>query len=216
MPQSLANLDLNLLLTLDALLEERNVTRAAARVGVSQPAVSAALARLRRHFGDELLSRVGNRYELTPLALQLRGHTATALASVQRVFDASPDFEPAEADREFTFLMSDYAAAVLGPTLAAAVAREAPGVRLRLPMHTPDAVDHAAETLRVVDGIVLPHGFISDFPSVDLFDDDWVGLVATEHPEVGSSLTMDQLATLPWVLTYNRPTAFTPPSSTCG
>ena len=70
---NLASLDLNLLVSLDALLQERSVTRAAARMGLSQPALSASLARLRRHFGDELLSRVGNEYRLTPLAVQLQG-----------------------------------------------------------------------------------------------------------------------------------------------
>jgi DNA-binding transcriptional LysR family regulator len=206
--RALANLDLNLLVTLDALLEERNVTRAAARLGVSQPAVSAALARLRRHFGDELLSRVGNRYEPTPLAIQLRGRIATALTSVQRVFDSSPDFDPAEAQLEFTLMMSDYAAAVLGQAFAATLAEKAPGILLRMPMHTPEAVDHAAETLRTVDGILLPHGFISDFPSVDLFEDDWVGLVAAGNPHVRDALTMEHLSSLPWVSTFHRPTAF--------
>ena len=62
---NLASLDLNLLVSLDALLQERSVTRAAARMGLSQPALSASLARLRRHFGDELLSRAGNEYRLT-------------------------------------------------------------------------------------------------------------------------------------------------------
>ena len=65
---NLANLDLNLLVTLDALLEQRSVSRAAEQLGLSQPAVSAQLARLRRHFGDELLARFGNQYRLTPLA----------------------------------------------------------------------------------------------------------------------------------------------------
>ena len=69
---NLASLDLNLLVSLDALLQERSVTKAAARMGLSQPALSASLARLRRHFGDELLTRVGNEYRLTPLAVQLR------------------------------------------------------------------------------------------------------------------------------------------------
>ncbi len=85
------NLDLNLLLALDALLTERNVTRAAERLGLSQPTVSAALGRLRRHFGDELLHRIGNRYELTPLAQQLSARTTPALADVRRVFDATAD-----------------------------------------------------------------------------------------------------------------------------
>ena len=69
---NLANLDLNLLVTLDALLEQRSVSKAAEQFGLSQPAVSAQLARLRRHFGDDLLARFGNQYRLTPLAIQLR------------------------------------------------------------------------------------------------------------------------------------------------
>ncbi|MPY80022.1 MAG: LysR family transcriptional regulator, partial [Actinophytocola sp.] len=83
---NLANLDLNLLVSLDHLLRERSVTRAAESMGLSQPALSASLARLRRHFGDPLLTRVGNRYELTPLAVHLRRRTETALAGVERVF----------------------------------------------------------------------------------------------------------------------------------
>src|SRR5689334_2449623 len=117
-PANLNNLDLNLLLTLDALLAERSVTRAAERLGVTQPAVSAALARLRRHFGDLLLNRIGNRYELTPLAVQIRGDTTLALATVRRVFEATPDFDPAVAEREFTLVLSDYAVAVMGEELS--------------------------------------------------------------------------------------------------
>src|SRR3712207_7626736 len=71
---NLARLDLNLLVSLNALLQQRSVTRAAAQMGLSQPALSASLARLRRHFGDDLLTRVGNEYRLTPLAAQLKEH----------------------------------------------------------------------------------------------------------------------------------------------
>ena len=71
--EQLANLDLNLLVSLDALLQERSVSRAAVRLGLSQPSLSASLARLRQHLRDDLLDRVGNRYELTPLATQLAG-----------------------------------------------------------------------------------------------------------------------------------------------
>src|SRR6185437_14152535 len=91
---NLASLDLNLLVTLDALLEHRSVSRAAQQVGLSQPAVSAQLARLRRHFGDDLLARQGNQYRLTPLAVQLRGRVRTAVTGVERVFTAQPDFDP--------------------------------------------------------------------------------------------------------------------------
>ena len=72
--------DLNLLRALDAILEEQSVTKAAARLGLSQPAMSASLAKLRRHFGDELLTRVGNTYEPTPLAKELLEPDADRLA----------------------------------------------------------------------------------------------------------------------------------------
>lgn len=106
---NLASLDLNLLTSLDALLRERSVTRAAQRMNLSQPALSAALAKLRRHFGDELLTRSGNSYILTPLAVQLVDRCALALADIERVFSATADFDPAACEREFTMLTSDSA-----------------------------------------------------------------------------------------------------------
>jgi DNA-binding transcriptional LysR family regulator len=208
-PGRLANLDLNLLLSLRALLTERNVTRAAAALGLSQPAVSAALARLRRHFGDELLTRVGNRYELTPLAVRLVERTESAVAGVERVFTAAPDFDPAATVREFTLLVSDYATAVLGAPLSAAMAEQAPAARLRLRPHTPEDVAGAGERLRGVDGLLVPHGFVDDLPYLDLYDDRWVLLVATGNRRVGGEATLEDLAALPWVTIYHRPTAFT-------
>src|SRR5690348_16363401 len=77
---TLAGLDLNLLVALDALLQQRSVTRAAEQLGLSQPSLSASLARLRRHFDDPLLARAGNEYRLTPLAAQLSERTRLALA----------------------------------------------------------------------------------------------------------------------------------------
>ena len=206
----LANLDLNLLLSLRALLVERNVTRAAAALGLSQPAVSAALARLRRHFGDELLTRVGNRYELTPLAARLVDRVESAVGGIERVFSAAPDFDPAATTREFTLLVSDYATTVIGPPLAAAFARCAPGARLRLSPHVPDDVAGAAERLRAVDGLLLPHGFIDDLPFLDLYEDTWVVLVADGNSRVGERVTLEDLSVLPWITVYHRPTAFTP------
>ncbi|MFF5297651.1 LysR family transcriptional regulator [Paractinoplanes globisporus] len=206
----LANLDLNLLVTLDALLRERNVTRTAEALGVSQPAVSAALARLRRHFGDPLLARTGNRYELTPLAAQLLALTGPALAGVRRVFDVTPDFDPSTMEREFTVITSDYAATVLGPLIARRLAEASPGVRLRLQQTTPYTVDHAADTLRTADGLLLPHGFLTDIPFVDLYEDRWVCIVSRDNDAVGAELTLELLAELPWVVLYNLRTAFAP------
>ncbi|SDL78094.1 DNA-binding transcriptional regulator, LysR family [Geodermatophilus siccatus] len=207
---NLANLDLNLLVSLDALLEQRSVTRAAQQLGLSQPALSASLARLRRHFGDELLSRVGNAYRLTPLAAQLRPRVRLALDGVERVFSAQPEFDPAESTREFSVLVSDYGCAVLGDTLAQLLSEEAPSARLRLAHNTPDAVDQAQQTLLSTDLLVLPHGFVTDLPHADLHRDRWVLVVSADNAEVGEALTVEQLRTMPWVATYHGPTASTP------
>jgi DNA-binding transcriptional LysR family regulator len=207
---NLANLDLNLLVSLDALLDQRSVTRAAQQLGLSQPALSASLARLRRHFGDELLSRVGNSYRLTPLATQLKPRVRLALDGVERVFTAQPDFDPAESTREFSVLVSDYGCAVLGDTLAQLMAEEAPGARLRLAHNTPDAVDQAQQTLLNTDLMVLPHGFVTDLPHADLHRDRWVLVVSADNAAVDDEMTVEQLETMPWVATYHGPTASTP------
>src|ERR1700712_1457264 len=180
----LANLDLNLLVSLDALLDQRSVTRAGQQLGLSQPALSASLARLRRHFGDELLARSGNEYRLTPLAAQLKPRVRLALDGVERVFAAQPDFDPLESTREFSIQLSDYAAAVIGSAIAEELASAAPAARLRLTHNTPDAVDHAEQTLLTTDLLVLPHGFITELPRADLMRDRWVMVVAADHPEV--------------------------------
>src|SRR4051812_8408371 len=95
----LANLDLNLLVALRELIRERNVTRAAARIGVSQPAASAALSRLRRHFDDELLARGRGGYVLTPLAMQLADQVEAVCAAAERLFATGTSFEPGSTRR---------------------------------------------------------------------------------------------------------------------
>jgi DNA-binding transcriptional LysR family regulator len=207
---NLASLDLNLLVSLDALLQERSVTRAAARMGLSQPALSASLARLRRHFGDELLTRAGNEYRLTPLAVQLRDLARLALSGVERVFTAQTDFDPGSSTREFSLLISDYGVAVLGDTIAGLLAEEAPNARLRLIANTPAWVDRAEQVLLSTDLLLLPHGFVSDLSHRDLYRDEWVCLVSTDNPAVDGELTVEHLRSLPWVVTFHGPTAATP------
>ncbi|WP_251152334.1 LysR family transcriptional regulator [Cellulosimicrobium sp. Marseille-Q4280] len=206
----LTNLDLNLLVALDALLQNRSVTRAAAQMGLSQPALSASLARLRRHFDDPLLSRRGNEYVLTPLAQQLRERTRTVLAGVERVFAAEPVFDPASSTRQLTIVASDYSVAILGAPLTELLEREAPGMRVHFSANTPSIIDDAEHALVGVDLILLPHGFVTDLPHRDLHDDRWVCLVAASNTEVGEELTREQLTELPWVMTFHSPTASTP------
>ncbi|MGW8701308.1 LysR family transcriptional regulator [Streptomyces eurythermus] len=200
---NLTRLDLNLVVALRALLEERNVTRAGQRVGLSQPAMSAALARLRRHFDDDLLARVGGHYELTALGQVLLDRTATAYDVLERLFSSQADFDPAAESREFRLVASDYAVAVFGTELARVVHEEAPGIRLRFAQAQPAVVDDTATLLSATDGLLMPHGVISGFPATDLYDDRWVFLVAEDHPDVGDRLTRQDLARLPWV-TYQR------------
>ncbi len=203
------DVDFNLLKTLQALLEERSVTRAADRLGLSQPAVSASLARLRRHFGDPLLVRVGNANRLSPLAIQLAERTGSALSLTERVFALQPGFQPESARREFTVVMSDYTIQVLGPALTRLLETRAPNARLHLRQATPEATEGAPDSLREIDAFVLPHGFLDDLPYQDLLSDDWVCLVAAGNPAVGAELTVSDLVTLPWVFVFHRPTAFT-------
>jgi DNA-binding transcriptional LysR family regulator len=207
---NLARLDLNLLVALDALLQQRSVTRAAEQMGLSQPAVSAQLARLRRHFHDELLARAGNQYRLTPLAIQLKERVRVVLSGAERVFAAEPDFDRASSTREFSVLISDYAVATIGSAVAGLLGAEAPRTRLRMIANTTALVDDAARTLVNTDLLIIPHGFVEDLPHRDLYRDEWACLVSAGNDEVGDVLTVEQLATMPWVVTYHGPTAYTP------
>ncbi|MFJ7043343.1 LysR family transcriptional regulator [Streptomyces sp. JV178] len=200
---NLARLDLNLVVALRVLLEERNVTRAGRRMGLSQPAMSAALARLRRHFDDDLLVRAGGHYELTALGQVLLDRTSTVCDLLERLFSSQAQFDPAAESREFRLLASDYAVAVFGSELARVVHEEAPGIRLRFAQTPPTVLDDTATMLSTTDGLLMPHGVISGFPATDLYDDRWVFLVADHHPEVGDRITTEDLARLPWV-TYQR------------
>ncbi|GAA5162239.1 LysR family transcriptional regulator [Amycolatopsis dongchuanensis] len=203
---NLSRLDLNLLVALDALLQHRSVSRAAEQLGLSQPAVSAQLAKLRRHFDDELLARTGNQYRLTPLASRLRDRVQLALSGIERVFTTGSEFDPAASTREFRLLVSDYFVAVLGPAVAALLAEEAPDTRLRLIPHTPQLIDEAVQVLTGFDLLLMPHGFLTDLRCQDLYRDEWVCLVSADA-DVGEALTMTQLAAMPWVATYHGPTA---------
>ncbi|HET8590547.1 MAG TPA: LysR substrate-binding domain-containing protein [Nakamurella sp.] len=129
---SIGGFDLNLLPTLSALLEERNVTRAAERLSLGQPAVSAALARLRRHYDDPLLVRQGRVYRLSSLAEALVEPVREAMTSVEHCVSTPRGFDPALDARSFTLAASDYFSTVFLRPLLGQLAREAPGVRLQL------------------------------------------------------------------------------------
>jgi DNA-binding transcriptional LysR family regulator len=131
-PAHLNRIDLNLLVRFAALADERSVTGAARRLGLSQPATSAALARLRDLLGDELLVRDGREMRLTARAQALRAPVAEILARVQTTLAPSPAFEPSQSRREFRVLLADFAGELLLPALAERIEREAPLATLRV------------------------------------------------------------------------------------
>ena len=129
---NLRKFDLNLMLAFDALLRERNVTRAARRVGIGQPAMSHALARMRRHLKDGLFVRSGAGMLPTPTALAFGDRVRVALTEVQAALLSPPDFDPGRAERTFTIGMPDYLELALMPHIMRILPAAAPGVSLRV------------------------------------------------------------------------------------
>ena len=212
----LANLDLNLLVALRELLRERSVTRAAQRLGVTQPAASAALARLRRHFGDELLAREHGEYALTALGALLAEQVDAVCDGAERLFATSEDFDPATSEREFTLVMADYTIMVLGEALSRAATAAGPHTRLHVRLVRESLSAEYADGIRFVDGMVAPptHGFaLPDTRAAELFRDRWVCVVDAANPALDARrLDLADLARLPWVAPYYRSNARYPPS----
>jgi DNA-binding transcriptional LysR family regulator len=211
---SLANLDLNLLVILRELLRERNVTRAARQVGITQPAASAALGRLRRHFGDELLERTRGGFVLTPLGAHLATQIETVCAGVERLFSTDAAFRPGDSEREFVVLVPDYVVAALGESLSRAMHEAAPRTRLHVKVVHEAMPADLTETLRVIDGIVsvpMPRFQVAGIRGTELFRDRWVCVVAADNP-VGDHLELADLERLPWVVPHH-PDGEYPPTS---
>lgn len=129
---NIAAFDLNLLRVFDALMRERSVTRAGERVGLSQPAVSAALGRLRAALGDQLFVRRGTEMVPTPRAEALGEPVRAALAQLEAALGGDDRFEPAASTRTYTLMGADFFSTLVMPRLFERVRAEAPGVRLRL------------------------------------------------------------------------------------
>jgi len=192
--RTLGELDLNLLVALDALLREQNVTRAGVRIGLSQPTMSGALRRLRRFFDDELLVRVGRDLELTAVGRDLVEPVQEILLLIQRAIDGPGVFDPSSAERTFRVLASDYSQFVLQGVVRR-LAEEAPGIRIRF--QSPDERTLRLLQNRQVDLAVMSR--LGEMPSQRLYDDQWVCAVADDHPDIGERLTKKQFLALPHV-----------------
>jgi DNA-binding transcriptional LysR family regulator len=208
----LASVDLNLLVILRELLRERNVTRAAERVGLTQPAASAALSRLRRVFDDELLVRDGRGYLLTPLAAQLVDQVEAACATAERVFAAAARFDPAVSSREFTLLMADYTIAVIGERLSHLFEREAPNAKLHVRLVREALAVEGAGAFGGIDGIVAPpvsRPALARLQSRELFRDRWVCVVSADSTWDGCP-SLEEMVKMSWVVPYHRDQGYAP------
>jgi DNA-binding transcriptional LysR family regulator len=177
---NLNSLDLNLLVALDALLLEANVGRAAMRIGLSQPAASHALQRLRDTFGDPLLVRVGARMELTPRAQALRGPLAQALDQVRGLF-IPDDFDAVSSERRFRLMMPDLAVELLAPPLMETISRLAPNIGLDIvPWRGPSIF--TAEFARTIDLVISIGDAFRGFHRQLLYTDRDALAVRRGHP----------------------------------
>jgi LysR family nod box-dependent transcriptional activator len=204
-PKLLHQLDLNLLLPLDALLTERNVTRAAERLNLGQPGMSAALGRLRKVFDDPLLVRNGRGLELSPLGQALVDPVRDAMSALERMLTTRPHFDPASDARTFRVVASDYVTLVLLRPLLAHLYRDAPLVKVSV---SPITTSYVTELERAaIDLLIMPKevsAVVEDsFGHRTLYTDRYLCAVCRENREVGDSITREMLSELPY-LTYNQ------------
>jgi DNA-binding transcriptional LysR family regulator len=202
------NVDLNLLVALDALLAERSVSRAAVRLHLSQPATSALLARLRGLFGDPLLLRSARGMLPTPRALELLGPVKQVLDEIDAIIQPRVAFNPASAVHTFTLSASDYVEYALLPTLVDYLERKAPGVRLAV---TPLDLQTVAKQMENGEVDLCVTGLQNAPPGMHqrpLYAERMVSVVRRGHPGVGARLTLEKFCSLEHILVSVRGSGF--------
>ncbi len=192
-------LDLNLLFALNILLEERNVTRAAERMHVGQSAMSAALARLRQHFDDELLVMTGRRMMPTALAESMRQPLREAIAHIETVVGIERLFVPATSTRQFTIEMPDHLVPVLLPTLIRRLSTSAPHVvlEIRSPVGDPTPLLNKGE----LDLVLTPSIYSNSDYVIEPLATNTLALVGwRENPALQRQPDLQQLWSFPQVI----------------
>jgi DNA-binding transcriptional LysR family regulator len=183
--------DLNLLVALDALLTERNVTRAGNRLNLSQSAMSGALARLRHYFHDELLVPVGRQMVLTPVAEGLVTPVRDILLQIRGTLGSKPRFEPSTATRHLSLAVSDYVTEILMADVLRAARCEAPHITFELrPVGRRAGEDLEAGEL---DFLIAPEDYVqSTQPTEVLFEDTYTCVVWDGNTAIGKTMTLEQ------------------------
>lgn len=190
--------DLNLLVVFDAMVEQRSVTRAAEALALSQPATSAALARLRGLFGDPLFVKTGPAMQATPRAMELAAPIRRVITTLKEEILQAPVFDPARTDKTFNLIAPDIAEFILLPRLLERLRRDAPHVKLRMaPMPR-----HAAAEALESGAAELALGYFPDLQKTGyfqqrLFKHRYVCIVRRNHPHIGQKMTMKQYLSVP-------------------
>jgi LysR family nod box-dependent transcriptional activator len=187
---NLNGLDLNLLVTLDAIFAERSVSRAGERLHLSQSATSGALARLRETFNDPLLMQIGRKMVLTPLAEGLVEPVRDFLLQAEGILRMKPAFDPETSTRKFRMKMSDYVETVLMTEAVPLIQKAAPGITLEFLSN----IDGDFEALErgELDLAIAPKQHLSpDHPVEPVFEDEFTCLVWSGNPLVGDSISRD-------------------------
>lgn len=197
-------LDLNLLRVMQAIDQEGSVTRGAQRLGLSQPAVSNALARLRAMLGDPLFVRSKDGVKATPRARRVVAALDAAMGLIRQGLRDGGDFDPATASRSFALLVSDLGEIVFLPRLLQRVQRDAPAVAVNVAQLARIGYAEALEA-----GLAdLAVGYLaaprSSLRSRRLFSDDFVCMVRTGHPAASAPLTLDRYLALSHVAVARR------------
>jgi DNA-binding transcriptional LysR family regulator len=204
-------LDFNLLVTLDALLAERSVSRAAQRLNLSQPALSAQLARLRDMLGDPLFVPSHRGMTPTPLALGLQAPLAEALAQLRDVVTSARAFDPARDDFTVHVACSDYVQSALLLDFTLALRREAPGLRIALRPADAARLEAQMEKGEVDLAVLTPEGIAESLRSRPLFEERYVFIARRGHPALRRPLDMTRFCELEHVMVSPRGGSFTTP-----
>lgn len=199
MKPDLRTLDLNLLKTLDALLDERSVTRAAARLSLTQPAVSGMLTRLRDNFGDPLFIRAPHGMVPTLRAQQLAPVVKQILNDINTLLQPA-QFDPLTADFTFTLAATDYALkAVVVPFIAALKVR-APMIRVRVIPVEPERLTAQFEQGKIDLALLTPSTTPGDLHSRTLYEERYVCMLRADHPDARAPLSLDRFCALEHIL----------------
>lgn len=185
------HLDLNLLVALDVLLEEQNITRAAERLHMTQSATSGVLGRLRKYFEDDLLVQVGRSMQPTPYAAELALPVREVLLTIRSSITAKPMFEPATSKRHFRLVTSDYLISVLFAKVIQHIHEEAPGITFE--MHPPGEQGIEMTLRGEIDLLFVPERYlIEGHPSQLLFEEEHVCVIWSGNDQVSGSMSLEQ------------------------